>query len=125
MADVQSRLDDYGPLATLVTVTDSGTPHVGTVLVTARAGTLRMQVGPTTCDNVKTHPDVTLAWVHADHDYQLIVDGSASWADDTDAVTDGDVRTLVVRVHRGILHRLADRPTVGPTCLPLSGPDPA
>jgi hypothetical protein len=117
MADIESRLDDFGPLATLVTVTDAGTPHVGTVLVTAAAGSLRMQVGARTADNVQGHPDVTLAWIHPGRDYQLIIDGSGSCAD---SIGEDGLRTLVVRVEQGILHRLADRPTAGPTCIPLS-----
>ena len=35
LADVADRLAEFGPLATLVTVTPDGAPHVGTVLVTA------------------------------------------------------------------------------------------
>jgi hypothetical protein len=48
-----------------------------------------------------------LSWLHPDRDYQLIVDGSASWDDEAAASGDRDLRTLVMRVERGIQARYA------------------
>lgn len=115
-ADVAARLDEFGPLATLVTVTPEATPHVGWVLVTIGETTLAVRVGSRSRDNVLANSAVTLAWVRDDGDYQLIVDGVATVADEPDGTGLSEVS---ITVERGILHRLAGRADAGPTCRPL------
>jgi len=115
LADVATHLADFGPLATLVTVTPDGAPHIGTVLVSVGATDLELRVGSTTQSFIRTNPSVSLSWLRDAADYQLIVDGVAVVVDDADE--DG-MYAVRVDVHRGILHRLAGR-TDGPTCRPL------
>ena len=114
--DVAAGVEQFGPLATMVTVTADGTPHVGSVLVTAADDRLHVRIGPRTCENVRAHAMVTLVWVDAVLGYQLIVDGVAS----TDPAPEADgLHPMVIVAERGILHRLAGRDDAGPTCLPL------
>ena len=113
-ADVVARVEEFGPLATLVTVGDSGAPHVGTVEVSVDGERLAIEVGPTTRGNVVARPAVSLAWL-GEHDYQLIVDGTATAGDQT-----GDgLYPLSIEVAQAILHRRADRPEAGPSCVAL------
>jgi hypothetical protein len=114
LADVVAQLAEYGPVATLVTVTPDGAPHVGTVVVTAGATDLEVRVGPTTKAHIRANPSVTLSWLRDGSDYQLIVDGVAVVVDDAGA--DG-LFAAMVDVRRGILHRVAGR--TGPSCIPL------
>jgi hypothetical protein len=113
-ADVAARVAEFGPLATLVTVGDSGAPHVGTVLVSVDGDRLAVEAGPTTRSNVLARPAVTLAWL-GDHDYQLIVDGTATAGEPTD----GGLSPISIEVAQAILHRRADRPDAGPSCVAL------
>lgn len=113
-ADVVNRIEQFGSLATLVTVGESGAPHVGTVLVTVDGDRLAVEVGPTTRSNVLARPDVSLAWL-GDHDYQLIVDGVAS----ADAEVGDSLCPLTIEVTKAILHRRADRADAGPSCVAL------
>jgi hypothetical protein len=117
LADVLAQVERYGPLASLLTVTPDGRPHVGTVLVTERAGRLDVRVGSRTRDNIAGNPRVSLAWVREHLDDQLIVDGTAEVGAGPDS--DG-LHTVAIAVERGILHRLAGRPDAGPSCRSLS-----
>ena len=117
--DVTVWVERFGPLATLVTVTDAGAPHVGSVTVSAATDRLTMRVGARTRENVLARPALTLAWLHPERDYQLIIDGAGSVGGDPGA--DG-LYECAVSVERGILHRLAGRPDVGPSCRALSEP---
>ena len=117
-ADVVTAVERFGPLATLVTVGDDGSPHVGTVLVTVVDGRLAAGVGSGTCRNVTARPAVSLAWLRPDADYQLIVDGTARVEG---AAGEDGLQPITVTVEKGILHRLAGRSEAGPTCLPLPG----
>ncbi len=115
--DVASRLDQYGPLATLVSVAEGGVPHIGTVIVEVRAEVLSVRAGSTTCANIVVHPRVSLCWLRDDADYQLIVDGIGTVGDE---VGDDGLREVTIDVDRGILHRLAGRADAGPSCVPLA-----
>lgn len=116
LADVIDQIERYGPLATLMTVSPDGTPHVGTVVVSAEPPHLAMAVGPHTRDNVLANPSVCLTWLREGHDYQLILDGLATVAGDPD---DDGLHPMAVTVERGILHRVAGRDDAGPSCLSL------
>lgn len=113
LADVATHLAEYGPLATLVTVSPEATPHVGTVLVAVDRSRLVVRVGERTRGHIRANPSVTLAWLRADDDYQLIVDGIAVVVDATPAAD--ELYAVEIDVRRSILHRLAGR-TEGPTC---------
>ena len=114
--DVAASVEQFGALATLVTVTATGTPHLGSVLVAAIDDHLHVRVGPRASENVRANAMVTLTWVDAVLGYQLIVDGVARTEPEPGA--DG-LHPMVIAVERGILHRLAGRNDAGPTCLAL------
>jgi hypothetical protein len=116
--DVAVWVDRFGPLATLVTVSETGAPHVGTVTVSADTDRLTMRVGARTRENVMARTALTLAWLHPERDYQLIIDGSGSV--DGGPGEDG-LYECAVSVERGILHRLAGRRDAGPSCRALAG----
>jgi hypothetical protein len=115
LTDVADHVHDYGPLATIVTVGDDATPHVGTVIVAVGATALEARVGARTRDNIRANPSVSLAWLQDGRAYQLIIDGVAVVVDDPDP--DG-LYPVEIDVRRGILHRLAGR-TEGPSCRSL------
>ena len=117
LADVAERIEQFGPVATLVTVTDDGRPHVVSVLVAVHGRRLAVEAGSRTCENVRANPTVTLTWTRDGEDYQLIVDGQAAVSDRP--VAEG-LLAVDIDVQSGILHRVADRPGAGPTCVPLS-----
>jgi hypothetical protein len=115
LAEVAERIEQFGPVATLVTVAGDGRPHVVSVLVAVDGGRLAVEVGSRTSENVRGNPAVTLTWMRDGEDYQLIVDGTAAVGEQ---VADG-VSAVDIDVHSGILHRVADRSAAGPTCVPL------
>lgn len=116
-ADVAARIEQFGPLATLVTVSASGAPHVGTVTIAVQPDRLGVRVGPTTRSNVLANPAVSLTWIDPAADYQLIIDGDGAADDDT---RDDDLYGLSIEVTKAILHRRADRPDAGPSCIALN-----
>ncbi len=62
-------------------------------------------------------PQLTLTWEPRDAgEYQLILDGVV---DDIGTPNDGGVGEIAIDVERGILHRLAELPEPGPSCLAL------
>lgn len=115
-SDVLARLAEYGELATLVSVTPDGAPHIGTVLVAAGDRHLEVRVGSRTREHLRANPSVTLTWLRGDSDYQLIVDGVAEAS--SDPGPDG-LFAVAIDARRGILHRLAGR-NEGPTCRSLN-----
>src|SRR5262245_835829 len=115
--DVVATIEEFGSLATLVTISAEGDAHVGTVLVAIADGRLDIDVGARTRGNLLARPAVTLVWTHPDLDYQLILDGSA---DLVGAPSADGLSAVSVCVERGILHRLAGRADAGPSCLALS-----
>ena len=117
LSDVVDRLSEYGPLATLITVTPNRSPHVGTVLVTPHADCLHIRVGGHTREHIRANPSVSLAWLRHGLEYQLIVDGTASVADEAG---DDGLYEAAIEVRRGILHRIAGC-NDGPSCRALGG----
>lgn len=112
-AQLRRHLAAYGALATVVTVTPAGQPHVGTSLVQLVDGMAQISVGEKSASFVQANPQVCLTWLPLDgSDYQLIVDGVVARAE---AGPDGTV-TLALELTRIIRHRLAGR-TEGPTCV--------
>jgi len=117
LADVATRITEYGPLAALVTTGDAGTPHVVSVAVTVLDHHLAVRVGARSAANIAARPNVTLLWMRDGLDYHLILDGVASSDGD-----DRDLHEVSITVQRGILHRVAGRSDAGPTCVPLDAP---
>jgi hypothetical protein len=112
---LRHHIEDYGPLATVITVSADGHPHVGTSMVEIEGGIVRIQVGPGTAGHLEENAAVCLTWSPPDGElYQLIVDGVA---DDVRPL--GDVFQVEVTVVGGIRHRVAGAPTTAPTCLRL------
>jgi hypothetical protein len=116
LAEVADRIEQFGPLATLVTVTGDGRPHVVSVLVAVSGSHLAVQVGSRTSENVRTNPAVTLTWLRDGEDYQLIVDGTAVV---DEAHVAGGLFAVDIDVQSGILHRVAGSSAAGPSCVPL------
>lgn len=119
--DVAAQLALYGEVATLVTVTPDGAPHIGTVRVHVGPGGLEFGVGSTTRANIHANPSVSLSWLRDDEDYQLIVDGVAIVVDEPGP--DG-LHPAEVAIRTGILHRVAGRATDGPSCRSLADRSP-
>src|SRR5437899_3155437 len=72
------RVAEFGPVAHLVTVGDSGTPHVVSVAVGWDGDDLTAGAGTKTAHNAGARPQVTLLWpAHPGGAYSLIVDGQA------------------------------------------------
>lgn len=115
--DVRRRVDEFGARATVVTVTPTGAPHVVSAVVEIGDRQLMIRVGGRTRENVVSQPRLTLVWQPVnDGEYQLLLDGTA---DSVGPPSDDGVSTVAVTVDRGILHRLAELPTAGASCLAL------
>jgi hypothetical protein len=114
LSGLPDRIREYGRGAFLVTVGDSGTPHVVSVAVDWDGATLSTQAGRTSRSNVAARPSVTLLWPGGSSDqYGLLVDGTAS-------AMDGSEGPLTITPTSAILHRLAEAEGEGPTCLPVT-----
>lgn len=113
--EVASRVEEYGPIAVLVSATATGQPHVSSVSVSIDDGVLTAPVGSTTVRNVASNPAVTLLWQADDKDYLLLLDGTG----DALAQDDGGAATLRITVAKGVLHRKAGRADAGPSCVAL------
>jgi hypothetical protein len=117
-ADVRRHVAEFGDRATLITVTDSSTPHVVSTVVEVTDGRLRTRVGQRTAANLVEHPALSLVWQPANGgEYQLILDGVVD-PDRAVAGVDG-VTAISIEVTHGILHRLAELPGDGPSCVAL------
>jgi Pyridoxamine 5'-phosphate oxidase len=120
LATALSRLEtavrERGPGAYVMTVSADGCPHVTYARVRWEGDGLTAEVGTRTALNAQAKPMVTLLFaVRNDHDYSLIVDGSA-------AVEPGGQR-LFLTPTRAVLHRpgLPADPasSCGADCVPL------
>ena len=113
--DLKARLDEYGPVAFLVTTNDDQSSHVVSAVVESDDGALVVPVGRTTRANARQRPTVTLLWPPGPAGtFSLIVDATATVTTD-----DGPLRVIP---NGAILHRMAGRADDGPTCLPISDP---
>ena len=109
---LQSRIDEFGPVAFLVTVGDDHRPHVVSVAVTCVGDHLALPAGRSTAANLAARPDLTLVWPDPNGgDYSLIVDAAAVGAPEPDG-------TFRARPSSAVLHRVAGASGTGPTCLP-------
>ena len=117
LADVKRRVTEFGERASLITVNADSKPHVVSAIIAFVGDRLHARVGSRSKTNVVGHPHVTLTWQPPSGDeYMLILDGFVEAIGDpgTDGVAD-----ITVRVESGILHRQAELPTPGPSCVAL------
>lgn len=100
LGELAAKVEEYGPVAYLVSVRPEGRPHVVSVAVgwSDDGASLVAGAGSRTSANVAANDSVTLLWA-ARGDYCLLVDGSAS-------VSDGE--TLSIVPTGAVLHRVAD-----------------
>jgi hypothetical protein len=108
-------VEEYGPVAYLVTVSADGLPHVVSVTV-AWAGDdkqhLVVGAGRHTSANVGAHPTVTLLWpAPAGTTYGLIVDGTAR------VQGEGAEATLAIGPTAAVLHRTPAGDPASPSCI--------
>jgi len=115
---LRDRVAEFGPVAYLVTVGGSGSPHIASVTVAWEDDRLVMGAGRTSTANVAAGGTVTLLWPPpvADGDYSLLADGSAELIRPTDDA--GDL-LVAFRPTKAVLHRTARAAGSGPTCVPL------
>ena len=108
-ASLPERMDEYGPIAHLVTVGADGAPHVVAVRVEQREGDLVVGAGRHTAANAADRPAVTLLWpAPAGRQYSLIVDGTAR--------PSGEAH-LAVTPTRAVLHRTPEGDPSEPSCI--------
>jgi pyridoxamine 5'-phosphate oxidase-like protein len=111
-ASLAERVEEYGPVAHLVTVSAEGVPHVVSVRVERRDGDLVVGVGRHTAANAAARPAVTLLWAApAGRHYSLIVDGTARSLSGTTAPI------LAVTPTRAVLHRTPEGDPTSPNCI--------
>lgn len=92
-------------------------PHVVTATVEIGDERLLIHVGQRTHANLELHPHLTLTWPPVPGgEYHLIVDGFADHIGEPD---ERGVCMVTVAAERGILHRLSDLATPGPSCVSL------
>ena len=102
--ELAQQIAEYGPIAFLVTVGESGRPHVVSVEVAWDGGAVVVTgAGPTTATNAAARPDVTLVWSPRSA-YSLIVDGRA----------EGMLRVVPTRA---VLHRTPEGDPGAPNCV--------
>jgi Pyridoxamine 5'-phosphate oxidase len=111
-ASLAERVEEYGPVAHLVTVSAGGAPHVVAVRVEQRGGELVVEAGRHTAANAAERPGVTLLWAApAGRHYSLIVDGTAR------ALPETASSGLAVTPNRAVLHRTPEGDPSAPSCI--------
>ena len=107
LQELRAAMDERGPTAYLLTVSDDGRPHVAHVAVAWDGAALVIDVGRHSAANATARPSVSLLYpVRRADDYSLIVDGGAA--------TDG--RRLHVTPTKAVLHRPAPAPVPSAPC---------
>ena len=120
---LRAAIDERGPRAYLLTVSDDGSPHAVHVPIGWNGDVLVADVGTRSAVNAAARPSVSLLFPVRDAgDYSLIVDGTA-------AVASGEGGRLVrITPTRAVLHRQATVPDSSSSCtadcVPLLGPTP-
>jgi hypothetical protein len=112
LEELRARSAEFGAVAFLLTVAADKRPHVVSVNVAWEDGTLVAGAGRTTSANVAGQPTVSMLWSPpAGGEYSLIVDGTA------EAQERDEARVVVIRPSRAVLHRVANAPDDGPSCI--------
>jgi hypothetical protein len=113
LEQLSERIEEYGPVAYLVTIGEGGQPHVVSVCATLDGAVVRTGAGRATLENVVARPDVTLLWpAPPGRDYALIVDGDAARGPD-----DESGATLAVSATAAVLHRTPLGDPASPSCV--------
>jgi hypothetical protein len=115
---LRAAVDERGPNAYVLTVSDDGRPHAVHASVRWQGDVLTVDVGRRSAANATARPSVSLLYsIRAADDYSLIVDGTAV------VVSDGDAQRLLVTPTKGVLHRPAPSPdpssSCGADCVPI------
>jgi hypothetical protein len=117
LAALAEHIEQYGPVAFLVSVGAEGRPHVVAVRVGWDDVGLVAGAGRTTPANVEQRPDVTLLWPAVPGGgYSLIVDGTAR------PLTDAAEPTLAIAPTAAVLHRMPDGDPSAPSCIKVLPP---
>jgi hypothetical protein len=113
LAALAERVDDFGEVAYLVSVSGAGLPHVVAVRARWDDGELVVGAGRQTKMNASARPDVTLLWpASPGGPYGLIVDGTARVrAKSTEA------ETLAIKPAAAVLHRTPEGDPSAPSCI--------
>jgi hypothetical protein len=108
-ASLPERIEEYGPVAHLVTVSSEAAPHVVAVRVEQRGGELVVGAGRHTAANAAGRPRVTLLWAAPPgRHYSLLVDGKARSSGDGN---------LAITPTRAVLHRTPEGDLSAPSCI--------
>jgi hypothetical protein len=114
LAALAERIDDFGEVAYLVSVSDAGLPHVVSVRARWGDGDLIVGAGRQTMMNASARPDVTLLWPAAPGGpYGLIVDGTARVRAQS---TKAEV-ALAIKPTAAVLHRTPEGDPSAPSCI--------
>ena len=114
LAALAERVDDFGEVAYLVSVSGTGLPHVVAVRARWDDGELVVGAGRQTMRNASARPDVTLLWPAAPGGpYGLIVDGTARVRAGS---MEADV-ALAVKPAAAVLHRTPEGDPSAPSCI--------
>ena len=108
---VRAALDERGPVAFLLTVSDDARPHAVQCPVRWEGNALAVEVGRRSAANAMARPGVSLLYpARTAGDYSLIVDGTA-------AVVPYDERQgLLITPTKAVLHRPAAAPDPASAC---------
>ena len=117
LAALADRIEEFGPIAYLVSVGSEGLPHVVSVRATWDDGRVMVGAGRQTLANVEARPDVTVLWsAPSGRGYCLIVDGTAR------LLPDASEPTLGIDPTTGVLHRTPEGDPAEPSCIKLLSP---
>jgi hypothetical protein len=112
LGDLARRIEEFGEVAYLVTVSAEGLPHTVSVRVGWDEADLIVGAGRRTAANVGHHPDVALLWpAPPGTGYSLIVDGRAV------ARAGEDGPTLAIGPVAAVLHRTPEGDPAAPSCI--------
>ncbi|MGI9120985.1 MAG: pyridoxamine 5'-phosphate oxidase family protein [Acidimicrobiales bacterium] len=112
MTGLALHIEQFGPIAHLVTVGSKGAPHVVSVRVGWDGPELAVAAGRRSATNVEARSDVTLLWGPTPgSSYSLIVDGTARLR------TGGLHAMLAIEPTSALLHRSAKCDASSPMCI--------
>jgi hypothetical protein len=79
MRPLRAAIDEYGPVAFLLTVSADGRPHCAAVSTGWVGETLVAECGAQTAANMTTRPEIAIVWPPPRWgEHSLIIDGTAS-----------------------------------------------
>ena len=111
---LRHTLDERGPVAFLLTVSDDARPHAVQCPVRWEGDRLAVDVGRRSAANAAARPGVSLLYpARTPGDYSLIVDGTATVAE----------QSVLIAPTKAVLHRPAAAPdptsSCGADCVPV------